>query len=60
MADSRTPTQAQGPETHVVRTRTERVVKVVDRLIENMVQKSRTKGLVEGVKRRSLSLLTLF
>ena len=55
VADSQTPTQAQGPETHVVRTRTGRAVKEVDRLIENMVQKPRTNGFVEGVKRRTFS-----
>ena len=58
--DSQTPTQAQGPETQVVRTRTGRVVKAVNRLIDNMVHKPLTKDFVKGVNRRSLSLLTLF
>ena len=44
MTDSQTPTQPLGPETHVVRTRTGRVVKAVDRLIENMVEKTTHQG----------------
>ncbi|KAL6108666.1 uncharacterized protein ACO6RY_11960 [Pungitius sinensis] len=60
MADRRTPTLAQGPGGQVVRTRTGRVVKAVNRLIENMVQKPLTKGFVDGVNKRSLSLFNLF
>ena len=58
--DSQIPTQTLGPVRQVVRTRTGRVVKAVNRMIENMVQKPLTKGFVEGVNRRSLSLLNLF
>ncbi|KAK6311985.1 hypothetical protein J4Q44_G00176490, partial [Coregonus suidteri] len=59
LIDSQIPSQVQGFESQVVRTRTGRVVKAVDRLIENMVQKPLTKGFVTGV-RRSLSFRSLF
>ena len=54
ITDSQIPTQALGPVGQVVRTRTGRVVKAVNRLIENMVHKPLTKGFVEGVNRRSV------
>ena len=60
ITDSQIPTQALGPVEQVARTRTGRVVKAVNRLIENMVHKPFAKGFVEGVNRRSQSLLNLF
>ena len=54
------PAQNSGPEGHVVRTRAGRVVKAVNRLIENMTQKSLSRGIVNGLSRKSQSLLTLF
>jgi len=60
MTDSQTPAKVQEPEKQVVRTRTGRVVKAVNRLIENMAQKPFTRGFVKGVNRKSLSLLSLF
>ncbi|XP_054643421.1 uncharacterized protein LOC129187765 isoform X1 [Dunckerocampus dactyliophorus] len=54
------PAQDSGPEGRVVRTRTGRVVKAVNRLIENMVQKPLSKGLVDEFIRKSQSLLNLF
>jgi len=60
MTDSQTPAKVQEPEKQVVRTRTGRVVRAVNRLIENMAQKPLTRGFVKGVNRKSLSLLSLF
>ncbi|XP_072769424.1 uncharacterized protein [Nerophis lumbriciformis] len=57
--DSQAPTQDSGHERHVVRTRTGRVVKAVNRLIENMVQKPLPKG-IQRFRRKSQSLMTLF
>ena len=54
------PAQNSGPEEHVVRTRASRVVKAVNRLIENMVQKPLPRGIVNGFSKKSQSLLTLF
>ena len=58
--DSQTPTQNLGSERNVVRTCASRVVKAVDRLIENMVQRPLTRVIVNGLSRKSHSLLTLF
>ncbi|XP_056243780.1 uncharacterized protein LOC130176621 [Seriola aureovittata] len=54
------PMQNSGLERHAVRTRTGRVVKAVNRLIENMAQKPLPRGIMRGFGRKSQSLLTLF
>ncbi len=58
--DSQTPTRDSGLKRHVVKTRTGRVVKAVNRLIEHMVQKPLSRGIVHGFSRRSQSLMNLF
>lgn len=57
VADNQPDTQHLGPDRQ---TRTGRVVRAVNRLIENMVQKPFTRDFIQGSNRRSLSSLSLF